>query len=593
MVELNNIVTDYVYEDYQVYKQLEEEAKREAITRHLQLFPLDTEKFIKVNELEEIKNPLFFERSNMPTADGLLSNEIFGITKDDRTSIFAYIHLGGDEFMHPLLYKTWMRMDNKVKDVLCEVTNYSFDEKKGKFVEDQNGKTGLKYLKEVLMTKKLKKSNSDKRNKKIDFIERYKDKLFIKNLIVIPAGFRDVDTEGSGRVGVGEINKLYNSIIRDSKALAESEDFGLTMNGMLRYRIQETIMKIYNWLIFGRDPLTGKDAQASGLSRKLGLIRRAGMKKSFDWGSRLVICTQDLRKEKLSDIEIGVDEIGVPLAALCANLFPYMLYHIRKWFENNLSDITDLMVVNAKTKQQERARIQDWQMVYSDERIKKELDRFMHGMANRFIAIEAPIETKNGTVAYLQFKGYNVPDEKAAQNIKDGTMNKESYPLNARPLTWCDLIYRAALEAASDKMALVTRFPMDSYWNQFPAKIKVISTIETIPMMVNNTFYPAYPKIKLKDINKNSSNKFIDVALPNNARLDSIGGDFDGDTISIKIPYSIEANEELRKSIESNKHYIGLGAINKMTTIHEGVQSLYQLTMTLPDDESKMTDPVF
>ena len=148
------------------------------------------------------------------------------------------------------------------------------------------------------------------------------------------------------------------------------------------------------------------------------------------------------------------------------------------------------------------------------------------------------------------------------------------------------------METASDKMALVTRFPMDSYWNQFPAKIKVISTIETIPVIINGKFYPKYPKIEPGDINQNSSNKFIDVALPNNVRLDSIGGDFDGDTISVKIPYSIEANEELRQSVDSKKHYISLGGINRMTTIHEGIQSLYQLTMSLPDEEG-LTDPIF
>ena len=594
-LDINHLLTDYTYEDYNSMMNLVQEAKEDAISKHLAVFPLDTEKFIKVNELAEIKNPLFFERANTPTADGLLSNEIFGISRDDRSTIFAYINLGGEEFMHPLLYKTWLRLDANVKNVLCEVENYTYDESKGKFVPDPNGDTGLKFLKKTLTTKKLRKTDSMKRNKKIEFIEKYVDKLFIKNLIVIPAGFRDVDTESSGRVGVGEINKLYNSIIRDSNALRESEDFGLTLNGNLRYRIQENIMKIYNWFIFGRDPVTGKDAQATGLSRKLGLIRRAGMKKSFDWGSRLVICTQNLRKEGLKDIDIGIDEIGIPIAALCANLFPFMLYWIRRWFENNLSDVTYITAVNPKTKKEERVQIEDWQMVYSDERIKKELDRFMHGMANRFIAIEAPIDERKfpGVKAYMQFKGYGVPDDKAAQDIINGTTNAESYPINARPLTWCDLIYMAALESSQDKMALVTRFPMDTYWNQFPAKIKVISTIQTIPMMVNGHFYPKYPKIEAGDINKNSSNMFIDVALPNNVRLDSIGGDFDGDTISVKIPYSIEANDELRRSVDSKKHYISLGGVNQMKTIHEGVQSIYQLTMTLPDDESKLTKPQF
>ena len=55
--------------------------------KHLKLEPLEVQKFIKANELKEISNPMFFSRSNMPTPDGLLSNEIFGITRDDRSQI--------------------------------------------------------------------------------------------------------------------------------------------------------------------------------------------------------------------------------------------------------------------------------------------------------------------------------------------------------------------------------------------------------------------------------------------------------------------------------------------------------------------------
>ena len=42
----------------------------------------------------------------------LLSNDIFGITKDDRTTIFAYINLGGESFLHPLAEKVGFRLHN-------------------------------------------------------------------------------------------------------------------------------------------------------------------------------------------------------------------------------------------------------------------------------------------------------------------------------------------------------------------------------------------------------------------------------------------------------------------------------------------------
>ena len=562
--------------------------------RQLDIKPLDVDKFIKVNELKAITNPMFFARTNMPTVDGLLSNEIFGITKDDRTTIFAYIDLAGEYFLHPLAYKIWSRLDSNVKLCVYEMDTFVYDPEKGKLKSDPKGETGLKFLMKLIKTVDFKKTGSSKREVKINFLEKYREKLFMKDVVVIPAGMRDVNTEADGKVGVGEINKLYNAVVRDAKALQESDDYGLSLNGTLRGRIQDNIVKIYNWFIFGRDPLTGADAQASGLSRKLGLIRRAGMKKSFDWGSRLVICTQNLRKEKLSDLDVDLDSIGLPLAAVCANLFPYMLYWIRNWFSNRLSDVQTLTVYNTKTKKLEQTKIDSWQTVYSDERIKKEIGRFMHGMSNRFVPIEAPImNPTKGTNYYLQFKGYNVPNEDIAKKLINDQMSKESFHLNSRPLTWCDLIYMAAMEVTKDKMTLITRFPMDSYYNQFPAKIKVISTIETEPILVWNTFYKKYPKITLADINQNSSNHFVDVALPNNVRLGSIGGDFDGDTVSSKVPYSIEANDELYKAINAKIHYIGFGGINKMETSHEGAQAIYNITMNLPDDDGKFTDPEF
>nr|DAV87907.1 MAG TPA: DNA-directed RNA polymerase II subunit [Caudoviricetes sp.] len=556
--------------------------------KHLELFPLDIENFVKLNELKQISDPVFFSRSNAPTPNGLLSNEIFGISREDRTSIYAYIDLG-EEFIHPLGYTTWCKLDSNVKLCVYEQDTFKLDEKTGKLVQDDEGETGLPFLKKVLKKIKFDKNESKKREVRIDFLEKFRDKLFMKKLAVIPAGYRDVNTTSGDRVGVGEVNKLYDAVIRDSRALKESDEYGLTLNGNLRGRIQDNILGIYEWFVFGR--FNGEESQASGLSRKLGLIRRAGMKKSFDWGARLVICTQDLRKESLEDLEIDLDSIGLPLAAICANFFPYMLYHIRNWFDRQFSDVTKIMVVNKKEKKTEYVTVEDWQSIFNDERIKKELDRFMHGMSNRFVPVKVPL--KDGKEHELMFKGFVVPEEKIADEIKEGKTDITKFPINERSLTWCDIIYMAAYEICKDKMTLISRFPIDSYWNQFPAKIRIISTIETEPMIVNNTYYKHYPKIRQTDMNKNSSNRFVDVALPNNVRLGSIGGDYDGDTISSKAVYSIESTEELKGLINSKKHYISLGAENEMTTTNEGLQSLYSLTMVLDADKSKLTDPIF
>ena len=561
--------------------------------KHLKLEPLDANKFIKVNKLKPITNPVYFDRTGVPTPDGLLSNEIFGVTASDRTEIFSYIELAGETFLHPLAYKTWCRLDSNVKMCVFELDNFRLDKETGKLVLDPNGGTGLKFLRKIIKDVDFKKTQSIKREVNINFLETFRDNLFMDNLIVLPAGYRDVNTEQS-RLGVGEVNKLYDNVLRDVNALKESEDYGLSMNGSLRGRIQEGIVAIYDWICFGR--FNGVDSPATGLSRKLGLIRRAGMRRTFDWGARLVICSQNLRVESLDDLEIDTDSIGIPLAALCANFYPYMLYHIRQYFENNLSFVKYMQVMYMDEKDKKKppfyADLVSWREEFSDERIKKELDSFMHGSSNRFVPIEMPIadQYKGKYKPYLTFKGRYIDSKKAVEDYQAGKIvDVESYPLIERPMTWADLFYRAAKEIVKDKMTLITRYPMDSYWNQFPARIVVISTIETEPMIINGKLYKTYPKIRKEDILKNSSNKWVDVATPNNARLGTFGADFDGDTISSKTPFSIEANQELYDLTNSKMNYIGLTGINEITTTKEGLQSLYNLTLVLPEDKDKMT----
>ena len=86
----------------------------------------DVEDFIKKNNVKEITNPVFFIRDGIPTPDGLLSNEIFGITKEERSNIWGYIDLQGT-YLHPLIYKLWSRMDSSIKNIVHGLKGYSID----------------------------------------------------------------------------------------------------------------------------------------------------------------------------------------------------------------------------------------------------------------------------------------------------------------------------------------------------------------------------------------------------------------------------------------------------------------------------------
>lgn len=538
---------------------------------------LDIEDFIKKNDVKEISNPIFFNQNKLPTSDGLLSNEIFGITKEERANRFGYIDLHGT-FLHPLVYKVWSALDKNVKSIVHGIDNFVIDSN-GQIKQDPNGKTGIKFLKDNINKIKIRSTDSTKRDRVIEFLNISKPLMFITKYPVIPAFYRDVNTEG-GKVGVGDINKYYNSIIIASKALAEAQDYGLSLSNSQAGRMQEMLLQVYNYFGAGNPDAKGSGV---GMPSKFGIIRRANLSKTTDYSSRLVITSPELKVEKLDDIEADMDYSVVPLASLSINFLPYMIFWLRGFFENEFSTRTTY-TVHMKDGKVKEIPIQDYQIAFSDERIKDEINRFVHGYSNRFIPVKVPTLDKKLNV-YMHFKG-------RASTSPDDTEQGE---IINRRLTWCDLLFMAASEVTADKHILITRYPIDSFYNQFPTKVKVQSTIETEPMTVVSAgmkkFYKKYPKIREEDIEKDTSNKFIDSLNMCNGYLDSIGGDYDGDQVSVKGIYSAEANAELDQQMNSKIHYIGLDGISVMDVGKEAKQSLYCLTMVLPN--SNLTEPQF
>lgn len=537
--------------------------------KHFKTELLEPAKLIKVNELKEVSNPIVFVRDGVPTTDGLLSNELFGISKDERGNTFAYIDLT-EYFLHPLVYKIWCSMDSRIREIVHGTKNFIVDES-GNFVESEDGSNGIEFLKKNIDKIKIRSTESRKRDVKIRFIEENKDKLFIKQMIVIPAYYRDVNSNGA-KIGIGEINKLYQSLLIAIRSLKETADYGIIMSNSSKGRVQEILLQIYQW--FADEPR---------LSKKQGTVRRAVMSKTSDYASRLVMSAPELKVEKLEDLMVDLDHSAIPLASVATNVFPYMIFYIRRFFENEFGGVGEYPY---KTKQGEIkfVKVKDPLIEFSDERIKKEIERFIHGYSNRFIPIEVPNEENKKIFMY--FKGrYTTPDEVVDKKTTDTT------PLLSRRLTWCDLIYMAAVECVKDKHVLITRYPLDNYFGQFPTKITVSSTKETEPMYVDKKFYKHYPKIREEDIESNTSNKFIDTINISNLYLSLIGGDYDGDQVTSKVAFSLEANKELDEMMNSKAHYITLGGKNGRTASNEAIQCLYNLTLVLPG--TKLVDPVF
>lgn len=550
------------------------EAEYNDTVKHLQLEIADVERFVKVNDVQRITNPITYVRNGVPSDDGLLSYKIFGITKDDRAGIFGYIDLDG-WYMDPSCYKTWVRMDNRIKGIVHRITKYRIDEN-GELIEDEKGETGIEFLRKNMHRITFKSTDSVKRDIKIQYLLKNRDRMFIRKYLVIPPFYRDGSINAAGGVSVGGINKLYANLLQAVNGKSITQDYGFDASGAADGRIQETLLNIYDWFV-GNSTDDMKVETGAGISGKKGILRRANMSKTSNYASRMVITAPELKVEHVDDMMVNMEYSSAPLAAVITDFRPFVMFNVKRFFENEFIG-TESYPVMAKDGKIEYMVPKDPLVEFSDERIKREMDRFLHGYNNRFVPIEVPVEGSDKKI-YMQFKG-------RFQKVGD---NPES--IYHRRLTWCDVFYMAAVEAVRDKYVLITRFPIDSYFNQIATKVRVSSTNEMEPIYVGDTYYPYYPKIREEDIGTNTGNKFVDTMKLSNLYLPGLGGDYDGDTVSMKGVYTIEANEEIEQFVNSNRNFIDLGGRNIRKSTGDVIQSIYSFTKVLGD--TKLTTPEF
>ena len=100
-------------------------------------------------------------------------------------------------------------------------------------------------------------------------------------------------------------------------------------------------------------------------------------------------------------------------------------------------------------------------------------------------------------------------------------------------------------------------------------------------MYFNGQYYRYYPKIREEDIGSNTSNKFVDTLNISNLYLSGMGADFDGDQCTIKMVYTIEANEEIEEFMNSKQNLIDFGCKPLKESTGDVIQSIYGLTKVL------------
>jgi len=517
----------------------------------------DVDKFISSNNLQEIKNPIYFHKGNVPTEDGLFSYEIFGRPGSyDRKTVFAYINLK-QKFFNPLVYKTIIRLNRKFEE--CISGRKYFVIENGELKEDENGETGIDFLYKNWEKLVWKETNSSARTERIDFLKSLKkSEVFVSKQIVIPPFYRDINYNDleKGKIAHDVVNDLYTKLIRLTLSLRETDESltGMDFIGnMTKTSVQSYIIEIYNYFI---DKIKGKS----------GIFRQAVMGKSIDYAGRSVISASHFNVNNYKDMKVSFEYSGVPLSHLINIFFPFFIKWLQDFFEREYGFKKTIDKYNPKTLKFETLKLDNPLDDYNYDTLKRKIDMFTKAPSERFEPIL--INTEVG----------RIPMYFAGRERSNVSLEQEPSLLNRRILTWTDLLYVAAVDICKDKHVYITRYPITDYLSIYPTKITPLSTFKTTPIIFDNKFYPDYPVIDPNYPKEKIPGLFIDSLQLFNAMLSIIGGDFDGDMVTIRGVFTQEANDEADKFIKSIRNILDITGKNIRTIEKEGIQSLYNLT---------------
>ena len=468
-----------------------------------------TDEIIMNSNLQPVTDPISFS-SGEPTDGGLFSKRIFGQTGDERERQYAYIDLH-DKFFHPYVFEILDDlMPKKFKRCANGVGSWKLDED-GYLVELKEGdpgyekmNSGIQWLISVYPRMQFSSSKSLVRQDKIRLLKDFPaNNCIISKFLVVPVKYRDVDM-GSAASKRSELNDYYNTLIKCSRSLADTT-FSFCDN-ITRYNLQTTLVTIR---VYGQRLL----------EKKHGFFHRSILGKSVDRGSRDVISVPSfVGYQKPKDNPVDMFHSGVPLAKCLIIGYDFIMRYCQQFFADNFRNVREYPVYELKNGQYEvvgSRRLADQIGRFNTKYIEKKINRFKNSHGTRFEPITLLTEDGEEIPFHLagQFGDLRVKSDRASTILN-------------RPMTWTDLFYQAAVNTLSDKYVYITRYPIEGYNSIFPSQCLPVSTIDTVPAIIEGHYYERYPVIDLKTPTDRISNMFIDTVTISNMFLSAIGGDY-------------------------------------------------------------------
>jgi hypothetical protein len=543
----------------------------------LKIHIMNVDEFVEKKDLLEVTSS-FIKNPSTGTFDenGLFSESIFGeMASSERISNRGYISLN-TKILHPRIYNTLLKIKSVYKDIMFGNEYAVFNEKTKDFelvdMEHEEADTGFSFFVEHVAKLEPKLTGAVRKDTSIKLLLQNKDKMFIDKQIVIPAGLRDIKTIG-GRDEIGDINKVYMSILSLARTLkvtyGDSKIFDPVM-----VALQSKCNELFDFILNILDGKTGFLQEKYG-SRGIAL------------GTRNVISAADTTAvSATSGALLKSSEVLIPLFQVIHMFRPLVVYNLKTMFFNNIFSRDSLQAslidpktynlnyhtipLSEKNKFTQSDKVIDGMHSFQDNTIKHD---YVSCYADDGKQYYLYLTYREGDRVFL-FRGIGDLELLVSSN-----QIKEIDKTKIRPLTYFEMYYMAAIYLG-EKHATITRFPVAGPDSIFPARVHIATTARFEEVMVTFAANPMVQK-ELSRFPIYRSEDIGSVAL-HPSQLKPLTADHDGDTISCLGVISEEANQEVKKYIESAESILNTTGVPiiKMDT-DMAVLTMYNLTRDL------------
>lgn len=495
--------------------------------------------------LQRVKEVQIFDNMNNFHQEGLFSTTIFGnIGTEYRNRMFAYVDLG-ITILHPMVYHAVINLKSFYRQIAEGTVLAVFDPKTKEFVKSNapEAQTGYNFFIQNILNIRFEKNQSDKRSFLIDLFEKAKkeDSLFLRYLLVLPAGLRDYSVDANGKPQEDEINTFYrkalfqSNIIDPSAVKKAPEVYDGVASGL-----QRLTLELFEYL---KSLLEGKHKLVLGkwLTRKI-----------FN-STRNVASNAIEKSQNINDhLRLGYNECFIGLHQFLRGVVPKSTYEIKTKYIKDIfiENSTHAFLTNAKTLKREEVLSIHIQKDYDMWTSADGIEKVIANMANLDIR-HLPITLNKGK----HFLGLVYKDGKRFKFFQDIDDLPEGFDkANVAPVTLAEFLYMSVYHLSGVYPGLITRYPITGFGSIFPAYIKLLTTTESHRLEeldanwqpTGNIAY-SFPKMEVE---------FFNTMSVHHSHFAAAGLDLDGDTLSLSMLLSDDAVEEVTNYLNRKEYYI-------------------------------------